>query len=57
VDKRREAVFTQTAAITPVKRVDRLEDVAQVTALLISNSFLTGTIIDCDGGARMRSSW
>lgn len=53
----RETVFRQTAALTPVKRVGRPEDVAQVIALLINNTFLTGTIIDCDGGARMRSSW
>lgn len=56
-EEMREAVFTQTAAITPVKRVGRPEDVAQVIALLISNTFLTSTIIDCDGGARIRSSW
>ncbi len=56
-DEAREAFFAQAAAITPVKRFGRPEDVAQVIALLIDNSFMTSTIIDCDGGARIRSSW
>jgi len=53
----REAFFAQSASITPVKRFGRPEDVAQVVAMLIDNSFITSTIIDCDGGARIRSSW
>ncbi len=56
-DEVREAFFAQSAAITPVKRFGRPEDVAQVIAMLISNPFITSTIIDCDGGARIRSSW
>jgi NAD(P)-dependent dehydrogenase (short-subunit alcohol dehydrogenase family) len=56
-DEVREALFAQAAAITPVKRIGRPEDVAQVIAMLIDNSFMTSTIIDCDGGARIRSSW
>jgi len=56
-DDLREAFFAQSAAITPVKRVGRAEDVAQVIAMLIDNGFMTSTIIDCDGGARIRSSW
>lgn len=56
-DDVRGAFFAQSAAITPVKRFGRPEDVAQVIAMLIENSFMTGTIIDCDGGARIRSSW
>ncbi len=53
----REAFFAQAAAITPVKRFGRPEDVAEVITMLISNTFITSTIIDCDGGARIRSSW
>ena len=56
-DEVREALFAQSTAITPVKRFGRPEDVAQVIAMLISNTFITSTIIDCDGGARIRSSW
>lgn len=56
-DAMREAFFAQSAAITPVKRFGRAEDVAKVIAMLIDNDFMTSTIIDCDGGARIRSSW
>jgi NAD(P)-dependent dehydrogenase (short-subunit alcohol dehydrogenase family) len=56
-DDVRETLFAQSAAIMPVKRIGRPEDVAQVIAMLIDNSFMTSTIIDCDGGARIRSSW
>lgn len=56
-DDMREAFFAQGAAITPVKRMGRPEDVAQVIAMLIENTFMTSTIIDCDGGASVRSSW
>jgi NAD(P)-dependent dehydrogenase (short-subunit alcohol dehydrogenase family) len=53
----REAFFAQGAAVTPARRMGRSEDVAKVIAMLIDNSFMTSTIIDCDGGARIRSSW
>lgn len=56
-DEVREGFYAQSAAITPVKRFGRPEDVAQVIAMLIENSFITSTIIDCDGGARIRASW
>lgn len=56
-DEARETFFAQSAASTPIKRFGRPEDVAQVIALLLSDTFLTGTIIDCDGGTRFRSSW
>ncbi|MBO0781200.1 MAG: SDR family oxidoreductase [Ktedonobacteraceae bacterium] len=56
-DDMREAFFAQGAAVTPAKRMGRPDDVARVIAMLITNSFMTSTIIDCDGGARIRSSW
>jgi NAD(P)-dependent dehydrogenase (short-subunit alcohol dehydrogenase family) len=56
-DKAREEFFAQSAAVTPVKRIGHPEDVAKVIAMLIDNSFITSTVIDCDGGARIRSSW
>ena len=56
-DDFREEFFAQGAAVTPAKRMGLAEDVAKVIAMLIDNSFMTSTIIDCDGGARIRSSW
>ena len=47
----RQAYFARSAAV-PVGRVGQPEDVAQAVVFLIQDSFMTGTIIDCDGGAR-----
>jgi NAD(P)-dependent dehydrogenase (short-subunit alcohol dehydrogenase family) len=53
-DDAREGFFAQNATATPVERVGQPEDVAAIIAMLISNTFLTGTIIDCDGGAHLK---
>ncbi len=53
-DEAREGFFAQNATTTPVERVGQPEDVASVIALLISNTFLTGTIIDCTGGTHLK---
>lgn len=49
----RNNYFAQTAAMLPVERIGEPEDVAQAIVFLIQNGFMTGTIIDCDGGARL----
>jgi NAD(P)-dependent dehydrogenase (short-subunit alcohol dehydrogenase family) len=48
-------VFSDFAAKTPVGRVGRSEDVAQAISFLISDSFMTGHTIVCDGGLRLAS--
>lgn len=53
-DEARAGFFAQNATATPVERVGQPEDVATIIAMLISNTFLTGTIIDCDGGAHLK---
>ena len=50
----RQAHFARSAATVPVGRVGQPEDVAQAVVFLIQNSFMTGTILDCDGGARLK---
>ncbi|MBV9229341.1 MAG: SDR family oxidoreductase [Chloroflexi bacterium] len=50
----RNNYFAQTAASVPVGRVGQPEDVAQAILFLIQNGFVTGTIIDCDGGAHLK---
>lgn len=50
----RNAFFEQTAASVPVNRVGQPEDVAHAILFLIQNGFMTGTIIDCDGGAHLK---
>ena len=49
----RNAFFAQSAASAPVGRIGHPEDVAQTIVFLIQNTFVTGSIIDCDGGARL----
>jgi NAD(P)-dependent dehydrogenase (short-subunit alcohol dehydrogenase family) len=51
-DDRRQAVFTEYAGKTPVGRIGRAEDVADAIAFLVSNSFVTGQVLTCDGGLR-----
>ena len=53
-DQAREERFSQLTATTPVKRIGRPDDVAQVITMFISNTFLTGVIVDCDGGMHLK---
>jgi NAD(P)-dependent dehydrogenase (short-subunit alcohol dehydrogenase family) len=52
--EQREALWAQHAAQLPVKRVGQPEDVAQAILFLINNTFITGNIIACDGGAHIK---
>jgi NAD(P)-dependent dehydrogenase (short-subunit alcohol dehydrogenase family) len=47
------ALFGDYAAKTPVGRVGEPDDIAQTIAYLISNSFMSGEVIICDGGLRL----
>ena len=49
----RTAVFADFAGKTPAGRVGRAEDVARAIAFLISDSFMTGHVLVCDGGLRL----
>ena len=49
----KEAIFKQTAEGLPVCRIGRPEDVAQAITFLIEDTFVTGTIIEVDGGAHL----
>jgi NAD(P)-dependent dehydrogenase (short-subunit alcohol dehydrogenase family) len=49
----RNDFFAQAAANAPAGRIGQPEDVAQAIVFLIQNTFVTGTILDCDGGARL----
>jgi NAD(P)-dependent dehydrogenase (short-subunit alcohol dehydrogenase family) len=48
--EQRRAAFDQFAAANAVGRIGMPGDVAQVIGLLISNGFITGQMIACDGG-------
>lgn len=47
------SVFAEYATKTPVGRIGKPEDVAQTIAFLITNNFVTGQTIICDGGLRL----
>jgi NAD(P)-dependent dehydrogenase (short-subunit alcohol dehydrogenase family) len=51
--ERKKATFESLAAATPVGRVGKPEDVASAIVFLIGNSFMTGCVIECDGGLRL----
>jgi NAD(P)-dependent dehydrogenase (short-subunit alcohol dehydrogenase family) len=50
-DKR--AAFDRFAGATPVGRVGAPRDIAQAIVFLIGNSFMTGCVLECDGGLRL----
>ena len=47
--------MAESAQATPVGRAGRPEEVARVVLMLMQNEYVTGSIIDCDGGIRLRS--
>jgi NAD(P)-dependent dehydrogenase (short-subunit alcohol dehydrogenase family) len=49
-DQAREDMFSAVAQSLPVKRVGLPSDIASVAVELMSNNFITGTVIDIDGG-------
>jgi NAD(P)-dependent dehydrogenase (short-subunit alcohol dehydrogenase family) len=49
-DQAREDMFANAARSLPVKRVGQPADIATVAVELMANSFITGAVIDVDGG-------
>ncbi len=47
------ALFNQIAASSPVGRVGKPEDVADAIAFVVRNTFVTGQVIQCDGGIQL----
>lgn len=52
-EEQRQALFDRTAKSTPVGRVGRPEDVARAILFLLEDDFMTGTVLECDGGLRL----
>jgi NAD(P)-dependent dehydrogenase (short-subunit alcohol dehydrogenase family) len=52
-EDQRKAVFAASSASNPVRRLGRAEDVADAILFLVCNTFMTGTVIECDGGLRL----
>jgi NAD(P)-dependent dehydrogenase (short-subunit alcohol dehydrogenase family) len=49
----KSALFADFASKTPVGRVGTSEEIGQAIAFLITNGFMTGQTIVCDGGIRL----
>ena len=49
----KQETFNRFAQATPVGRVGKPEDIAQAIVFLIGNTFMTGCVIECDGGLRL----
>jgi NAD(P)-dependent dehydrogenase (short-subunit alcohol dehydrogenase family) len=49
----RQGFFGSVAAVSPVGRVGTAEDVADVVVYLSDAGFVTGTVLECAGGANL----
>jgi NAD(P)-dependent dehydrogenase (short-subunit alcohol dehydrogenase family) len=52
-DDQRRAYFDAVAAVTPVRRVGQPEDVAGAVVYLAGAGFVSGTVLECAGGAQL----
>src|SRR5438445_12374377 len=52
----RAALFAQYATATPVGRVGAADDIAQAIISMISNGFITGTVLRVDGGLTLTAA-
>jgi NAD(P)-dependent dehydrogenase (short-subunit alcohol dehydrogenase family) len=52
-EQQRAAFFEAAAAGAPVGRVGQPEDVAGAVLYLAGGSFVTGTVLECTGGANL----
>jgi len=52
----RKELFDQLANEVPVCRVGKPEDLASAILFLTTNTFVTGTILDCDGGWKLKNA-
>jgi NAD(P)-dependent dehydrogenase (short-subunit alcohol dehydrogenase family) len=52
-EEQRRGLFDQAAAQTPVGRVGKPEDIARAVLFIIENTFMTGSVVECDGGLRL----
>jgi len=53
-DAQRSRLFEEMGAAVPAGRVGTAADVAEVIVMLAGNTFITGSVIDVDGGWKLR---
>jgi NAD(P)-dependent dehydrogenase (short-subunit alcohol dehydrogenase family) len=49
----REKLFAELRTSLPARRIGAPEDIAAAALLLMTNPFITGTVLDVDGGGRL----
>jgi NAD(P)-dependent dehydrogenase (short-subunit alcohol dehydrogenase family) len=52
----RGAYFDSVAAVSPVRRVGKPDDVAEAIVYLASAGFVTGTVLECTGGSNLTAA-
>ena len=52
----RRAYFDSVAAVTPVRRVGKPDDVAEAIVYLAGAGFVTGTVLECTGGSNLTAA-
>jgi NAD(P)-dependent dehydrogenase (short-subunit alcohol dehydrogenase family) len=52
-EEEKHAFFEQMSRNLPVGRVGQPMEIAEAVVFLIANGFVTGTVLDVDGGARL----
>ncbi len=55
-DDQRQAYFGAVAAVTPVRRIGKPEDVADAIVYLAGAGFVTGTVLECTGGSNLTAA-
>jgi NAD(P)-dependent dehydrogenase (short-subunit alcohol dehydrogenase family) len=55
-DDARQALFEQLGKQVAVGRVGTEDEVASAILLMTTNAFITGTVLDCDGGWKLRDA-
>jgi NAD(P)-dependent dehydrogenase (short-subunit alcohol dehydrogenase family) len=49
----KQAAFTDMAGRLPARRIGTPQDIAQAFTSLMTNTFITGTVLHADGGHRL----
>jgi len=55
-EEQRREYFGAVAAVTPVRRIGRAQDVAEAIVYLAGASFVTGTVLECTGGSNLTAA-
>jgi NAD(P)-dependent dehydrogenase (short-subunit alcohol dehydrogenase family) len=52
-EQEKSAMFTQTAAANPARRIGSVDDIVSAVRFAMDNTFVTGTTLHVDGGGRL----